>query len=220
MKLNLKASFFKDLLISFINVYQSVDNKTGANVVRSVAEKLVTFLNNTSEFQGLTVDQKAIIVTRNVPTVIRFMSMTVEWIGEGEDQLIFLRRLLTSFSGTDVFLKYIKPERFSFKTAHAKHGNVFISDEHEKEFDEVMKNLRQFESLTIFDMEMFAVAILFHTENQENMPNINAYRSFLLKTLREEVSCRHMIQASYHPMEPQIGKQAHLRYTHQNTWRS
>ena len=116
-----------------------------------MAEKLVTFLNNTPEFQGLTVDQKAIIVTRNVPTVIRFMSMTVEWIGEGEDQIIFLRRLLTSFSGTDVFLKYIKPERFSFKTAHAKHGNVFISDEHEKEFDEVMKNLQQFESLTIFD---------------------------------------------------------------------
>ena len=50
-----------------------------------------------------------------------------------------------------------------------------------------MKNLRQFESLTIFDMEMFAVAILFHTENQENMPTINAYRSFLLKTLKSKM---------------------------------
>ena len=183
VKLNLRASFFQDLFLITIGVKDFKD--PFIKTCQSIMEKLVQFLINTSEYQTLNSDQKQRVLARNIPLATFFVGITAEWIQNGEDQFLFIKNLLTSFTGADIFVKYLKPERTSIKTLSRK--SIFKSKEDEEKFDEILKSTQQFDFLDIFDMEMFTVAMLFHTEPDENLPIFDSYRNFLLQSLQNKM---------------------------------
>ena len=182
VKLNVRTSFFWDFFFTGKNTLKAFNDLATEKMVKLIAEKLGDFLKSKSEFQQLDMDQQRLVVKRNVSLALCFICMTVEWIEDGENQILFFRKLLTSFSGTDIFLKYLKPEKFSLTDLN----QVFCSPAHKLQFQNVMLSLKAIESLTIFEMEMFTVAILFHTEFEDNMPNIHSYNNFILKTLQRK----------------------------------
>ena len=99
LKLKAQASSFSDLFLTLFNL---VDYKKPAqNLSKCVIEKLVIFLSNTKEFQALSIDQKQTVITRNVCFAASLITITADSIQDGQDQLIFFRKLLTDFSGTD-----------------------------------------------------------------------------------------------------------------------
>ena len=97
VKLNLKASFFQDLILMTIGVkhFKSPFTKT----CQSIMEKLVQFLISTYEYQTLDYNQKQRVLARNVPLATFFVGITAEWFQDGEAQFLFVKNLLTSFTG-------------------------------------------------------------------------------------------------------------------------
>ena len=177
--MKIKASFFSDLFLTFFNL---VDFKKPAqNIGIGVIEKFVSFLSSTKEFQALNVDQKQTVITRNVGLAASLIGITVNWIETGQEQLIFFHKLLTSFSGTDIFLNYIKPVKLTVKQLHK-----MDSKEQELQIEQLILNLQKLDSLTISDLEIFTIAILFHTEPNDTMPSMECYRNFLLKSLQSK----------------------------------
>ena len=90
----------------------------------------------------------------------------------------------------------MKPERISLKTL--SHKSIFESEEDEEKFDEILRSTQQFDFLNLFDMEMFTVAMLFHTEPDENLPIFDAYRNFLLKSLQNKMQSGYDTHSIFH----------------------
>ena len=184
VKLNLQPSFFRDLFLTYIGV---VKYTVFSNTVKCIMEKMRTFLNYSREFECLNAEQKQLVISRNVPLATSFVGITAEWISDGEEQFLFFKNLLTSSTSIDVFVKYSKPKIISLRTWQQKYKTIFNSEEEEKKYAEIMPNLRQFDFLSTFDLEMFTVSLLFHTEPNDDLPSLQAYRNFLLKSLESKM---------------------------------
>ena len=146
-----------------------------------------TFLSYSREFKSLNPEQKQLVIARNVPLATTFVGITAEWISDGEEQFLFIKNLLTSSTSIDVFLKYLKPKKISLSALQQQYKTIFNSEEEESKFAEIMKNLRQFDFLSTFDLEMFTISLLFHTEPNDDLPLLQAYRNFLLKSLESKM---------------------------------
>ena len=139
------------------------------------------------EVQALDFEQKLTVITRNVCLAMSLIAITTFWIQDGQEQLLFFCKLLTSFSGTDIFLTYVKPERLTLKGLHENSHRLFESEEQEFQIDRIMQDLQKLDSLTISDLEIFTIALLFHTEPNDTMPSMESYRNFLLRSLQSKV---------------------------------
>ena len=182
--MTLKASYFRDMALSFFNL---VDFKKPAqNMAKCVVEKFITFLCSTNDFQSLNTDQKQTVITRNLCLAASLIVITAHWIEDGQDQLIFFRKLLTSFSAADVLLDYVRPEKLTIKKIHQKTPNLYNSEELEQ-IDRIMLDLQKLDFLTISDLEKLTIAVLFHTEPNDTMPSIECYRNFLLRSLENDM---------------------------------
>ena len=198
VKLKLKASFFRDLFLTLFNLVDY--KKPMRNISKCVIEKLVIFLSNAKEFQALSIDQKQTVITRNVCFATSLIAITADWIQDGQDQLIFFRKLLTDFSGTDIILEYAKPERFTLKKVHQNIQPIFHSEEQELQIDQIMQNLQILDSLSISDLDTHTIALLFHTESYDKMPSMDSYRNFLLRTLQSKVELKFDANKLYHKL--------------------
>ena len=144
-----------------------------------------TFLSYSREFKSLNPEQKQLVITRNIPLATTFVGITAEWISDGEEQFLFIN--LTSSTSIDVFVKYLKPKKISLRAFQQQYKTIFNSEEEESKFAKIMQNLRQFDFLSTFDLEMFTISLLFHTEPNDDLPALQAYRNFLLKSLESKM---------------------------------
>ena len=180
VRLNLQPSFFRDFFLAYIGVIEYT--RPTINTVKCIMKKMRTFLEGSREFQSLNPDQRQLILTRNVPLAISFVAITAESISDVEEGFLFFKNLLTSSTSLDLFVKYLKPEKTTLKTLHQKYKIIFNSEE-EENYDKIMKNLHQYDFLTTFDMEIFTISLLFHTDSNDYLPSFQSYRNMLLKSL-------------------------------------
>ena len=185
VKLNLQPSFFRDLFLTYIGVVEYT--RPTNNTVKCIMEKMRTFLKTFNEFETLNPEQKQLILARNVPLATSFLGIVTEWMSDGEEQFLFLKNLLTSSTSIDVFVKYLKPKKISLRAFQQQYKTIFNSEEEEEKYAKIMQNLRQFDFLSTFDLEMFTISLLFHTEPNDDLPALQAYRNFLLKSLESKM---------------------------------
>ena len=126
-------------------------------------------------------DQR-IIFLRNIKLASLFVAITSEVQVDAETQLSFIKRQLEPTILSDLFLKIAKPTK-KLTLLSTDFGFTL------EEVDIYQKVLLKIENMlpSVFDYEIFTIALLFHTKDDELMPIASNFRNLILRVLQNRL---------------------------------
>ena len=179
IKINFNVkSLLSDTLLTALGM-KSITVALALSGINAFKTKLRTFLSDLDCFPNIS--QNAIL-SRNIELAGIFVGLTSEIQEDAEAQFLFIKKQLESSTLSDLFLKIAKPTK---KLSPLTFNGVFTP----KEVEIYQNTLKKIDKMlpSVFDYEVFAIALIFHTEQDEMLPLASSFRHSLLRVLQNRL---------------------------------
>ena len=118
-----------------------------------------------------------------------FLGVGSECLKDAKSQVEFFLKQILPGNSTDLIQKIIQPtNKLTLELFHKTSRSVFSSEQEENIYSHFIQKLSQSKSIGMFELEIFAIAILFHTNPHENLPSLRNYSTCILQILGKRLS--------------------------------
>ena len=179
-------SLFCDLLL-VLSGQKSIIQTFESKIFNCLKMKFEKYLKNSNEFQSLTLTQQEILTNRNIVFSSLFLALIAQCQDSGADQFKFIQKQFSSSGLSNFVTSIIQPkQKLTMKFVHENVQRFFASEEEEKHYDTMLQTIQKVKTFEFVDYQILIIAMLFHSDYEDNVPQLMQYRNSLLSILQKK----------------------------------